>query len=595
MSPNNSLEIWNSNQPKVALSTVELFDKVKADWRIDKKDLLDLEESYFNETKKINTETKKELDELKRFIDFAKFMKNNDNFKNISNLDDVLWKIWNTKIDDKNKIISIFENSCFSLNKDKFEMFISDLEEFDIKSFIENNKNMVFLNQVFFQTKKEEMQTKKEEMQNIFKAIELLDNKPELKNIKEKIYNFPEFKDLKDNDSRKNKLKELFGDVDFVNKVTLLLKSEFDKVKKDPNKSIEEKQKYYNTILEFSKNLDSSNNTWIKEFILEIEKEQLKLNVESKNTILSSLKIQEIASSLKKDSFKKISWNTFEKELDWWNKEQIKIYRDWEVRKKIISSSWYSQDVPFLINQDAIQKSKEIDNKLRINKLNQKDNELKLYKVDTKIEEFKDSQKTLKEKLENNNWTQEEKNKITEELKNIEENLKKLEIIKSELLREKEMLEKEREDLDFLSISDENLSNLWTNKEDYIKSKEKIALNKIEILDKLQLTQFFSQNNLDKLLDALQTNDIEKITWAKLDFGDNSKEVTKLNLKTIMAKLFGKNTNEIFENWTDKLIPPYNEQSYIKQNELSKDPKIIDNWIFSPEWLKLRLLQKKEY
>lgn len=61
-----------------------------------------------------------------------------------------------------------------------------------------------------------------------------------------------------------------------------------------------------------------------------------------------------------------------------------------------------------------------------------------------------------------------------------------------------------------------------------------------------------------------------------------------------MAKLFGKNTNEIFENWTDKLIPPYNEQNYIKQNELIKDSKIIKDWIFSPEWLKARLSQKTE-
>jgi len=63
----------------------------------------------------------------------------------------------------------------------------------------------------------------------------------------------------------------------------------------------------------------------------------------------------------------------------------------------------------------------------------------------------------------------------------------------------------------------------------------------------------------------------------KFDFNSNAKEATKANLKTIMAKLFGKNRNEIFENGTDKLIPPYDKQEYIKQNELAKEPKVIDN------------------
>lgn len=202
----------------------------------------------------------------------------------------------------------------------------------------------------------------------------------------------------------------------------------------------------------------------------------------------------------------------------------------------------------------------------------------KIVEVESQISVIKEQFK--KAELIKSKWNPTEEDKTF--IKNFESSKSQLETTLNTL---NERLSKMKDRLE--KYEDE--AKVKNNKVEEQEKNKTVLRNKIDVLDSLQLTSFFSQDNLDELLDYLQTDEIEKITWIKLDFSTNTKEITKTNLKTIMSKLFGKSKNEIFENGTDKLIPPYDKQEYIKQTELTREPKIINNWVFVKEWIRDRL------
>jgi len=118
--------------------------------------------------------------------------------------------------------------------------------------------------------------------------------------------------------------------------------------------------------------------------------------------------------------------------------------------------------------------------------------------IQKKSEELKNNYKSLQDKP--NKKPEEENN-----LKKLETEIKKLnemvETITKKLVEMKDRLR------NYENEKTQNLSKF----EDVEKQKE-IARNKIDIFDGLQLTKFFSQQNLTDMIAYMQTDEIEKIT-----------------------------------------------------------------------------------
>ncbi len=201
-------------------------------------------------------------------------------------------------------------------------------------------------------------------------------------------------------------------------------------------------------------------------------------------------------------------------------------------------------------------------------------------------------------------------------LKKIDEYLKKIDQIKTKSEQdrsedEKQVLLYETSLKEKYNDLEKRFSKLVLLKEDAIKQKEfyiknlkvveyqkELARNKIEILDKLKLTSIFSQENLDTIINQIQTNEVfekilfKEIPWFVIDFSNNHKEQTENYLRILISKILKEdNVNNVFSPWTNEYKPTLTIDKIIS-NLSNNEPKVLDLWELKIESIKQRLASK---
>lgn len=584
---NNKLESSNiTDINNNWLRVDDLLNEYNKDSKLTKEERGDIKRLYEAEKDLISKNTSQDVINLKQKIEWILDLSKNPELSNLDWFDEFTtflsisersWDFFNImktfnllSKENKTKIIDNFDtNTLWSFPSNETELLL----------FINENswtKNIIFGNKEF-KTESDKVKIESETKDVNSESLTLLkENK--LKPIYDEL-----LKDFDKNLSEKEKdliIMKILDSKEWRDKIYELIKVELDKVNK--NGTPEEKKEFYRQVLRFSAALQTqvgSGDAKLNSFIADIQEYDIATN----NILYKPGNRELVGINITSQWYTHLDgkWNTYEKQ-EWGIKDQIVVSRDWDVKRKLVSKSWYNEEIPATLMVD---KKTESEEKLRLVESNITENQQKQEKVKTFLTELNQEKEGKINELKELKWTDSEKEqKLTEEIKQIDEKIEKLKNIQvglenecSKLIIQKDSL---NNDISNPTLIDEN-----------IKNKEKIARNKLDILDTSKITEYLPKEVVDNILDYItKENKTFQIDWVYFpDFTSQDKSIQVKFLKWLFAKILNKDISEIY-NWDNlKLIAPPKDNQDAIQDILRTDPKIILDGEFKKLWLIKRL------